>query len=115
MSERLTRRQREEQEEYERSFVAAADADFSPLGRRLRDLGVRVFHSHREFGRMRRGGPKEVVLARKRNGGGYRQVDLGRVDGALDDVAHHGLSHLPEGERYGALEEEVNRELRRQR
>lgn len=100
---------------WQESQLAEVDAEVGTPGQRLRAMGVRVFHSTREFGRPRKNGPKEVVLVRRPLGNGFTQVNMGERNGRLDDVAHQNQDHLGVQERYGVLEDAVQVELTRQR
>lgn len=109
---------RHEEEAWEKSVLAEVDRELHDDGHGAPGLigsAIKVFHSRRAWGRERRGGPETIVLARRPDGKGYRQVHLGRRDGVLDDVAHHGLLHIPEEDRYDALQHAVEEEIGRQR
>ena len=60
-----------------------------------------------------RSDPREVCLVRDmRPGRRFRRVDLTKVDEGIDDLAKEAFEHLPSGERYDALQELLEREIR---
>lgn len=104
----------DEELDYQAQVLADVDAELAAQGGDVFDeIGAHAFVS---YSKGRRGGlrkyPAEVVLVRDKAGTGFRQVRLGRVDGALDDVAHHALCTIPEEDRYQRAEEAISARLR---
>lgn len=115
MAERFTAHEPSQEElAYQAQVLAEVDAELREQGCDvLDDLGARVFTS---FSKGRNAGlrrdPVAVVLVRDRTGAGFKRVRLDRVDGNLDDVAHHALLTTPEADRYQKAEAAISRRLR---
>lgn len=108
---------KEEDAAYEawcREQMADIDSEFDPRNA-LAKIGVKVFESYSRGRGRRRRDPVDVILARRRQGSGFRQVNLTYIDGTLDDAAHHGLTHVDANERYSAAEGMINEVISRHR